>query len=189
MVVFLLNFDVEMTSLDKIATLGPSGTSSDYVARKYLESFHLIENKIILFDSFEKAAEAVLNEQAKFLLVPHAYKNINYFYMNPMLKLEKIFTYDTPMYGIATRIDNSDFLYSELVSHEAPIPMVDYYLSADINIELANSTSAAAELVSRGTFDFCITNEEACKKYKLKFIESFHAINMSWSIFIKRKEI
>lgn len=174
--------------MKKLVTLGPSGTSSDYVAKEYFKKSHLAEIDITLFNTFEDAAKEVLNEKADLLLVPHAYKNVNKFYMHPSLQLENIFIYETPMYGIATKIDNKNSLYKNLISHEAPIPMIKHFLINDVEIELANSTSIAAEMVANGSFEFCITNEMACQKHGLKFVKIFQPINMSWSIFIKRKD-
>lgn len=175
--------------MKKLVTLGPSGTSSDYVAKNYFKQSYLADIDIVLFNTFEDAANEVLSGKADLLLVPHAYKNVNKFYMNPFLELENVFIYDTPMYGIATKVNNKNIIYKRLISHEAPIPMISHYIINDFEIEIANSTSMAAEMVANGSFEFCITNEEACKKYGLKFIESFRPINMSWSIFTKRKEV
>lgn len=174
--------------MKKLATLGPSGTSSDYVAHECMKKLYSEEFEITLFSTFEEAAEELLEDKVDLLLVPHAYKNINVFYMHPLLKIEKVFIHDTPMYGIATRNNIEDIQYDNIISHEAPIPMIKHYLLPEIKIDLANSTSVAAELVSNGTYDFCITNEMACKKYGLKFIKFFHQINMSWSIFKRKKD-
>ena len=175
--------------MKKLVTLGPSCTSSDFVAKRYFKQTYLADVDIGLFSTFEDAANEVLNGRADLLLVPHAYKNVDSFYMTPFLKLENVFIYDTPTYGIATKLNNENKLCKKLITHEAPISMIDHYSKSDFEIEIANSTSLAAEMVANGTFEFCVTNEEACKKYGLKFIKTFSSINMSWSIFARREEV
>ncbi|QHW36742.1 LysR family transcriptional regulator [Staphylococcus ursi] len=147
-----------------IATLGPMGSSSYYVANKLQKV-----KEIILFDTFEEASDALLDNKCDKLLVPHAYPNINNFYMNPKLRVIKTFIEKTPVYGIATRLSNKNDDISKIVTHTAPVPLLDYYnVHYNGQLVLANSTSEAAKLVANKTYDYCITNEEALNRYNLR---------------------
>lgn len=44
-------------------------------------------------------------------------------------------------------------------------------------------------MVRYGKVDFCLTNEEAVKKYNLKFITQTTKIDMTWSLFGYKKLI
>ncbi|MBP2847281.1 hypothetical protein J8655_17665 [Dickeya oryzae] len=174
----------------RLGTLGPEGTSSEYVAKKFIKN-HLESNnaecEIKLYDTFEEAREKLLDGSINYIICPHAYKKINDFYMHPLISLIEIFQCDTPMYGVAVRQDysfeNKDLEEQVIVSHSAPLELVINYLGKKANFHIVNSTSKAAELISNGNFNLAVTNEEAVKKFGLKFVYEFKKISMSWSLF------
>lgn len=174
----------------KIATLGPSGTSSEYVTKKFIMNYfpdNLTSHKIILYETFEKAMGKLVEGSLNYVICPHAYHRINEFYMNPLICLVEIFQCDTPMYGIATRQDYQfkDYHLEEqvIVSHPAPLQLIRNYLGKEPQFSIVDSTSIAAELVANKTYNIAITNEEAAKKFNLKFVHEFNKIPMSWSLF------
>ncbi len=85
----------------------------------------------------------------------------------------------------------------KIASHHAPIfKLKQYFENSDsifykkkFDIIECNSTSLAAEMVRYGKVDFCLTNEEAVKKYNLKFITQTTKIDMTWSLFGYKKLI
>ena len=174
----------------RLGTLGPEGTSSEYVTKKFVKN-HLDSNhtecEIKLYDTFEEAREKLIDGSINYIICPHAYKQINDFYMNPFISLIEIFQCDTPMYGVAVRKDysfeNKDLEEQVIVSHSAPLELVTNYLDKKPNFHIVNSTSKAAELISNGDFNLAITNEEAVRKFDLRFVCEFKKISMSWSLF------
>lgn len=175
-----------------MGTLGPKGTSSehtsDYLAIQLKEQGIYLSVK--LFDDFLLVKEALLQEQIDWALVPHAYDKINEFYMEPSLILGFIFIHSTPAYGLAKKKDQAFNLEgATIVSHPAPLPLLPKLLpdsaNKEIQVILANSTSAAAILVEQGLADFAITNEHAAKAHGLEFVSMYGEITMSWAIFYK----
>src|SRR5262245_59419281 len=72
----------------KVATLGPQGTSSELAAKFLLANLpdEVADRMgVELFESFEAAAESVLAGSSSLLLVANAYEHINRFYMNGKL--------------------------------------------------------------------------------------------------------
>src|SRR4051794_30129957 len=91
------DFEAALTARDtsasgafQVATLGPTGTSSEAAARHLLrqvdEEFDCT-GEIVLHPSFEMAAATVVARQAVAVVVPSAYSDVNQMYMNPRLRL------------------------------------------------------------------------------------------------------
>ncbi|MCP2727562.1 hypothetical protein [Limnofasciculus baicalensis] len=179
-----------------LGTLGPSGTSSEYALIHVVSQLISEELSIStqLFNSFPELKEALLHNQVDLALVPHAYDQINEFYMEPSLELGFIFTYPTPIYGLAKKKNSSViFKGSRLVTHPAPLPLLSKLLpdsqdESEIKVDLSLSTSDAAIQVKEGLADLAITNEKAAQIYDLEFISTYGKIHMSWSIFQKKSE-
>lgn len=179
----------------KIATLGPEGTSSQYVTNILCDWANCENSNIQLYDTYEEAFKSVQNGFNDILVVANAYQHINRFYMDRDIELIATFIQNTPKYGIAVRDTfdaNNITRYKEvtIVSHPAPIKKLDYYKdnllnNKQINTKLVDSTSIAAKLVQNKQYDFCLTNEEAVNTYGLKFISKQTDISMVWSIFGK----
>ncbi|MBH8578112.1 LysR family transcriptional regulator [Nostocaceae cyanobacterium CENA369] len=178
-----------------IGTLGPAATSSDY-ASKYIINQIISEEFTVstqLFDTFLDVKAALLEDKVDLALVPHAYDRINEFYMEPDLELGFIFIYPTPVYGLAKKKDKEAvFNGSRIVTHPAPLPLLKQLLpdtqdKAQIQVDLSPSTSDCAMQVKQGLADFAITNENAVKAYDLEFISTYGNIQMSWSLFQKKR--
>ncbi|MFS0654020.1 bacilysin biosynthesis protein BacA [Bacillus sp. 179-C3.3 HS] len=191
----VFHFKEEPSTLPKmftVNTLGPKGTSSEYAAKHFISHSTTtlgIHTKLSLYDSFEICIEHTLSNALQYTLVPHAYEGIKHFYMRPDLQLLQIFRCDTPMYGLAVR---PDFPFQEhmlrhlkIVSHPAPVNLIQYFIHQNAEFELVNSTSTAAQKVRDGEFDIALTNEVARATYGLTFVQTFKSIPMSWSIFGK----
>ncbi len=179
-----------------IATLGPKGTSSEFVA-KYLTSRLGIDDKnISLFDSYEEAFKSVKKRKNNLLLVANAYKNIHNFYMDDEITLIGSFIKETPLYGIASKkFEKKDFFSKKcikVVSHHAPKSMIDTIekrYNLNIGITDCLSTSEAAAFVQEEKYDYCLTNEQAKREYELNFILPIKQITMVWSLFGQKQYI
>ncbi len=98
MLVFNNNYIDKCFSNIKIATLGPEGTSSEYIAKKFLQKFD-IKKEIILFHSYESAYKAVKLQKCDGVIVANAYKNIDIFYMDEKLPLLASWIDTTPLWN------------------------------------------------------------------------------------------
>jgi len=178
-----------------VGTLGPKETSSEQTLNYLISQWKLQQISVNshLFDSFTELKESLLQDQVDLALVPHAYERINDFYMEPSFKLGFIFTYPTPVYGLAKRKNEEIVLEnSTLVTHPAPFPLLSYLLPSNLNqnniqVKFVNSTSVAAIQVKQGLADLAITNENALKEHDLEFISQYGQIEMSWSLFHKKE--
>ena len=108
-----------------VGTLGPKETSSEQTLNYLISQWKLQQISVNshLFDSFTELKESLLQDHVDLALVPHAYERINDFYMEPSFKLGFIFTYPTPVYGLAKRKNEEIVLENcTLVTHPAPLP-------------------------------------------------------------------
>ncbi|MBD2776525.1 LysR family transcriptional regulator [Iningainema tapete] len=176
-----------------VGTLGPSGSSSDYVSNYLVNQLKTEELTLStqLFDSFIDVKEALLQDKVDHALVPHAYELINEFYMEPSFELGFIFIYPTPVYGLAKKKNTEVVLEGcRVATHPAPLPLLSKLLPsqylAQMQVDLSPSTSDAAIQVNQGLADLAITNEKAAEAYDLEFISIYGNIRMSWSIFHKK---
>lgn len=184
----------ELKKTIKIGTLGPSGTSSEAAVAYYIQTY---KNKfehysIALLDSFELVLHELIYGDLSMAIVPHAYSETNLFYINPKIALYRMFTFDTPPYGLARR---PDALVSQhhcrVVSHPAPTLLLDILIAQmglpRYEIEFVSSTSKAAEEVYESRADLALTNMNAIKKYNLVCCALYGPIQMGWSVFIKKE--
>lgn len=177
----------------RFATLGPPGTSSEYVTLKLCNSMQADYKKITLFNTYEDAFNAVKKGISDVVIVANAYSKINNFYMDSDIELLATFIENTPPYGIAVRkVFNIETLKKatsiKIASHPAPTKKLDYYKDGifeekTFEIDLLESTSQAAKSVQDGIHDYCLTNANAVEMYDLKFISKQTDISMVWSIF------
>lgn len=173
-----------------LMTLGPEGTSSDQAAHKMRQRQHACG--VRLFDSYEKAAEAVVAAKAgAALLVANAYHHINRFYIANELMPVAAFFFDTPNYVIATRnvAQFHKIQRPRIATHPAPAHRISSLLiQDDFERSVADSTSAAARAVYTGDADACLTTDIACRKYGLYPASKPFLIPMLWAIFISVSE-
>ncbi|WP_131795561.1 LysR family transcriptional regulator [Fluoribacter gormanii] len=177
----------------KIGTLGPKGTSSEAALAHFIQTFKKeSENySTILLNSFQSVLHELIYGDLSLAIVPHAYSAINLFYINPQISLYRMFTFNTPPYGLAKR---SDGIISQhhcrVVSHPAPAHLLELLLAqmelSRYEIAFVNSTSKAAEEVYENRADLALTNMNAIKKYELDCCAWYGAIQMGWSVFIKK---
>ncbi|HEY4541465.1 MAG TPA: hypothetical protein VIG66_03715 [Noviherbaspirillum sp.] len=179
----------------RIATLGPCGTSSEYVASCFSRNMELAESRPSLYASYEEAAESVIGGENDLLLVANAYANINRFYISETLSLTTLFVLDTPSYGLASLIPLEELMRKDEVvisTHPAPAHLAKSFMSGfqgEIKIEVALSTSEAARRAASREVDACITNDQARALHGLDFISPVRPIQMVWSVFKNRGDM
>lgn len=181
-----------------VATLGPTGTSSE-AAAGFLIHRVLREGgedtpsgasggqaRIALRESYEEAHRLVLDREADLLVVANAYAQISRFYMDPRLRLAGAFVLDTPLYGLASRPDRRPAGPVRVATHPAPEPLIEELMPAGCRLAtvvIAGSTSLAAAMADRGEVDLALTTELAAKVSGLDFVSRSRAIRMLWSVF------
>ena len=171
----------------RIATLGPSGTSSEQAAR-YLSAgiANGAQPLIKLFPSYEEARDAVLRGDAIRMVVANAYQGIDNFYMDLRLSLEQAFVYDTPEYGIAAQPAVPLPVRCRVITHPAPRTLVPELIPPGYQVDtlkFAPSTSSAAEEVAAGRCNLALTTRPAARLHQLTFISPTRPIRMLWSVF------
>ena len=177
-----------------IATLGPSGTSSEVAAAelgsRLRKALHA-HPRVHLHPSFEAAAEAVCARCADILLVANAYPRVADFYADASLRLVGAFILSTPPYGIAAAPNAPIPFVVRVATHPGPAPLVRQLLSPAFfarEIELVPSTSVAASHVVTGQAHLALTNEISVRTAGLEFISSTRVIVMLWSLFARVDE-
>ncbi|MGA7813817.1 MAG: hypothetical protein WCA53_13020 [Caballeronia sp.] len=175
-----------------IATLGPSGTSSENTAMFFRQKLHS-NPEIKLFPTYEDAEKFVFLSEGSLILVANAYKRINEFYISNRIKPLLSFFFNTPPYGIATKpgVDLaviSDKRALRVASHHAPQHLIAQLLPYfRFEVIDAASTGLAAEMTSQGLVDACHTPKTACLKQGLQFQSDEVNIQMLWTAFSRNK--
>lgn len=175
-------------NLKRIATLGPPGTSSEYVAMQLCE---IIANEVALFESFEAVANFVIQDvfSESLLLVANAYSKINLFYISNFLIPVACFFYRTPPYVLASQVSNlHEKLFLKVGSHPAPSHLIAPLLANQkFEIIEISSTSLAAKMVANSELDLCLTTQPASELYNLHvYKHATQHIEMLWTLFAKR---
>lgn len=178
----------------EIATLGPSGTSSEASAQYLLSSLKNSHGKYSLFPTYEEAYENLVSGTSNILLVANAYKGIDKFYMSKDIQFLFPFVFETPLYGVAKRPCEELNRNRSLViaTHHAPSCLLPWFLADfDMKYEVlfVNSTSEAAIKLQKGEVDLCLTTVNAAQKYNVEFISPTRTILMLWSVFGKKSTI
>lgn len=175
----------------KLGTLGPKGTSSEYIAESMVSCLGGRDSlRIVLESTYEQCVDSLAGGDIDLALVAHAYPKINAFYMNPRLEPAVVFRGNTPEYGLATRPDfefDEEMLFTRtVVSHPAPVPLLRYHFDRPVTTASATSTSQAARDVADGRYDIAITNEQAVGEHNLTFVHRFAHIPMTWTVFSRK---
>jgi prephenate dehydratase len=177
-----------------IATLGPTGTSSEAAAAELgsrLRTALCARPHVTLHPSFESAAEAVCDGRADILLVANAYPLVADFYADDSLCLIGAFILATPPYGIAAAPNMPIPFAVRVATHPGPAPLLRQLLSPAFfprEVELVPSTSVAASHVLTGQVHLALTNETSVRAAGLEFISSTRPIVMLWSLFARADE-
>lgn len=194
----VLNTALIKRKIGKVAlsTLGPAGTSSEYVARNILDRLETDNKELLLFGTYEEAYQCIKDRRCNGMVVANAYKDVSTFYMDETLSLIASWIQPTPPYGIASlknfdlkKIEDADSIL--IASHHAPLQKLEQYVMYSsspfygkrFEVIDCDSTSSAAMMVAQGKVALCLTNAQAVEKYDLKFVSWTTGIDMTWSLF------
>ncbi|MFI2612891.1 hypothetical protein [Kitasatospora sp. NPDC018619] len=175
----------------RVGTLGPQGTSSEQAAQflwaRLPGGGPERPPQVRLYDSYERAGDALRRGEVSHLVVANAYAAVNEFYMDTRIALAAAFIMETPEYGIARDGDHQVPPFPTVASHPAPVPLVGQLLPQPYRvgeITLMPSTSAAARAVRERGADLALTTAPAADRYGLQFISRTRTIQMVWSVFV-----
>ncbi len=173
--------------LTSIGTLGPAGTSSEQAALYlWADRGQAARPAIRLYDTYEKAGEALRSGAVSHLVIANAYAGVHSFYMDPGLFFAGAFLFDTPHYGIAVSPGHRVPTQARIATHPAPVALVGELLPERYSVAeilYATSTSAAASQARRRETDLALTTQPAAKAHALEFISRTRPIRMLWSVF------
>ncbi|MDU0813913.1 bacilysin biosynthesis protein BacA [Bacillus siamensis] len=185
---------ITKTPLLNVATLGPSGTSSEAAAKYFLSAINSENGQYTLYPTYEEAFQGLILGKSNFLIVANAYERIDRIYMSQETHLLFPFVYETPLYGIAKRPGTPLPMNQTLkiATHHAPVSLIPWFL-ADLSFEyevvFVKSTSEAAMKLKAGEVDLCVTTENAAKQCGVKFITKTRPILMLWSVFVRQEDL
>ena len=168
-----------------IATLGPSGTCSDFVLARNLFRFGSSVT-IALFSTYELALEAVEQDIAQAALVAAAYPGFNELvFKKPHLTvISDSFVEETPPLIVAslTLLKQTP---RTIACFRAVTPLAkDLYPDATLVPALSNSD--AARIAYNGETDAALTTAPAATSHGLMELHSFGSVPMAWVVFNKR---
>lgn len=178
----------------RLATLGPSGTSADEVARHLVTALHrggAREATVVLHDTFGEVRKALHTGTATCALVPSAATGATEYHWDPGLDLLGVVLRRTPRYGLATRtggVPGGDLVVAALpevaalVEQLAPPPV----LARPRFHRDAASTAQAARAVLDGDADVAVCNDTARARHGLHWLASREGVPMPWNVFVRR---
>ena len=175
-------------ALERIATLGPSGTCSESVVQRNLCRFGS-SAEVVLFPSYEDAIDAVATARAYAAVVAAAYPKLNELVMKIAREvvITDSFVDKTPALVIAAMNDKAftreQCFKAACVS--APSPLLRE-LYPFCEIVSASSNSDAARLVVHGLAEAALTTETASTIYNLRVVHNFGDLPMAWVVFQKQ---
>ena len=168
-----------LLTIDRIRTLGPTGTNCEAAARHYA-GVHKLDARIDLHKTLEEATALVLEAPNSALLGCVVYPDLHnlVFPYLTRLQLDDVFMFNTFNMVLATRHGKRDF--GKVATHPAPQSLV----KDDYPIILANSNSEAARLCFDGDVDACVTTLPAARALGLEVVRDFGEVPMGFTIHV-----
>lgn len=168
-----------------VATLGPSGTSSEFVVARQIGRFPSPVS-LVLWPSYEDAAAAVARGDADFLVVAAAFPRLHTLLFEPPQALEVVdcFVAATPELVIAVRRDDTAPPRT-IASAPAPVPFV-HAAFPQARVVAAASNAAAAQMVIAAAADAAFTTGPAAAAAGLLPLRSFGDVPMAWVVVARR---
>ncbi|MGF9820108.1 hypothetical protein [Brevibacillus agri] len=173
-----------------IATLGPSGTDAEHVARS-------LSNRVILCESFNESMEYSYQNNVLALICcgyidikngvsVDGWVDLNFRYLN---KMEIVKTFDMPTKPICIAKRFDCIHPKTLVLHPATKVFADK-IPYNLETHYVNNKPTAVKLVDDGKYDMCIGSLDVVQKYNhLEVLETFQP-KMIWALYQRcdRKE-
>ncbi len=181
-----------------LATLGPAGTCSEDVGRRYLKDRGIFDPACLkLCDSFEKAVSCVLDKAADEVLIPAAYTDYHElcFANLDRLRLSDIL-YSRPRFLLVSTSDvtPNQSNVPQVACHKSPSPLLRQLTFNCRHLE-ASSNAVAAWMVRNGEADLGVVNEQSVRVInaqsrdgrQLHVLRDFGQVDMIWAVFRRAK--
>lgn len=169
----------EFLTIDRIRTLGPTGTNCEAAARHW-SAAHAPKSDIELHQTLEDAMALAIEEPKTAILGCVVYPdlhNLVFPYLAKM-RLADVFLFNTFNMVLAALAGHKDF--SLVATHPAPSSLVQ----DDYSITLARSNSEAARMCRAGEVDACVTTLPAARANGLATVCDFGEVPMGFTIHV-----
>ncbi len=183
----------------KVATLGPDGTTATEVAellRATLVSMAPSRAlQLCLHPEFESVLTCLLDGEADVALVPSASKGATHFHWHADLQLLFHFVAATPSYGVAVRRQSAlpaGTTVSVAVMPEVRAVLDDLWKALgrpEPDVVEARSTRHAGDLLVGGRVDAALTNEPTRERLGLEWITSRGGAQVVWMVFARHADL
>lgn len=177
-----------------LSTIGPEGTSADFVCRTLTHSLSKdVSLKVDFTQSFDAAMTAVLEGRSELALVPSAYRDATAFHWHADLKMTGCFVRHTPAYGLATR-DGSPGRDRIVLAAMTEVQDLFAQLAPEgvrdrlDRVITARSTSHAARLVREGQATMAVCNELGIDQNRLRWFRHREGVPMVWMLFARHQK-
>jgi len=163
--------------IQRIHTLGPSGTNCEEAARHWFQRCGEA-GEVVLHDSLEEAALFAMKEEGSALLGCIVYPDLHRLVFENVgsLSLVDCFVMETLEMVLAAR---SRIEPLSIATHPAPEALIPPSIQ---HRRYARSNSHAAELCRAGEVDSCVTTSSAARGQGLTILTSFGRVPMGFSI-------
>ena len=171
-------WDRQAAGIDRIHTLGPTGTNCEAAARHWFERQGRT-GEVVLHPTLEDAAEVVVEDAASALLGCIVYPDLHTLVFSNLDRfvLKDLFVMPTYEMVLASRTGEAPRLVS---SHPAPRRLVPQ----GVEVRLVNSNAQAALDCAAGRSDACITTGVAARSNDLRIVENYGPVPMGFSIHV-----
>jgi hypothetical protein len=146
-----------------IVTLGPTGTDSEFAAKK-------LSNKIILKESFNEAMGFAYEKDLYCLLscgyiqiangqICDTWSTIHFSFYNKM-KIEYVFFCNTKPMSLATSKNNKTVIPNKLAIHPSTLPLIDTKKYRNVEFCFVDNKPNALNKVIEGKCDSCLCSTD-----------------------------
>ncbi len=169
----------ELLAIDRIRTLGPTGTNCEAAARHWAAA-HAPNSDIELHQTLEDAMTLALEEPKTAILGCVVYPDLHnlVFPYLARMRLADVFLFNTFNMVLAAPTGRQDF--SLVATHPAPSSLVQ----DDYPVTLARSNAEAARMCRAGEVDACVTTLPAARANGLDTVRDFGEVPMGFTIHV-----
>lgn len=166
----------QISSIEVIHTLGPSGTNCERAAIEWFRRRNII-GKVVLYHTLEEAAQEMPTDAAHALLGCVVYPDLHTLVFSNLSVFSIVDCFVVPTFNmvLASREGQAPRV---VASHPAPRGLVP----VGSEVRLVTSNVLAAKACESGEVDGCITTMPAAKTHELAVVRDYGPLNMGFTI-------
>ena len=168
-------------SITSLHTLGPAGTNCELAARKWFEQ-QGIDGEVVLYPTFEEAADRVVAVPGAALLSCVAYPELHTVLYSHLEELVLVDCLIIPTHEMVLATRTAATPVRSVASHPAPASLAP----RGADLRLSTSNSQAAQECASGLVDACITTRAAMEDHGLHLARDFGAVAMGFTVHAQR---